>query len=66
MAFSPDGKYLAMDFSYSPAVLWEAEPQAWIEQACRMAGRNFSQAEWQQYFPGEEYRVTCSQWPARK
>lgn len=36
----------------------------WVERACRIAGRNLTQAEWQQYFPGSPYRLTCPQWPA--
>ncbi len=36
----------------------------WVERACRIAGRNLTQAEWQQFFPGSSYRLTCPQWPA--
>lgn len=36
----------------------------WVERACRIAGRNLTHAEWQQYFPGSPYRLTCPQWPA--
>jgi len=35
-----------------------------VDVACSIVGRNLTQAEWQQYFPGEEYRITCPQWPA--
>jgi len=35
------------------------QPQHWMEAACERLPRNLTQAEWQQYFPGEEYRSTC-------
>jgi len=40
------------------------DPEAWQAQACELVGRNLIQDEWQQYFPEEKYRRTCSQWPA--
>ena len=36
----------------------------WIEKACQRAGRNLTLSEWEIYFPDEEYRVTCLQWPS--
>ena len=36
----------------------------WAARACSIAGRNLTQAEWQQFFPGSSYRLTCPQWPA--
>jgi len=36
----------------------------WIARACRIAGRNLTQGEWKEFFPGAPYRVTCPQWPA--
>jgi hypothetical protein len=41
----------------------DISPESWQDQACEIAGRNFTQTEWQQYFPGKEYRKTCEQWP---
>jgi WD40 repeat protein len=35
-----------------------------IERACQVAGRNLTRREWQRFFAGEEYRLTCPQWPA--
>jgi hypothetical protein len=31
--------------------------------ACSTAGRNCTQTEWADYFPGEPYGKTCPQWP---
>jgi hypothetical protein len=41
-------------------------PAEWIRQACYRVGRNLTQAEWALYFPGEDYRKTCEQWPDGK
>ena len=37
--------------------------ESWQARACGQAGRNLTQAEWQQYFGGDPYRKTCEQWP---
>jgi len=36
----------------------------WASRACTVAGRNLTRQEWQQFFPGSAYRVTCPKWPA--
>ncbi len=35
----------------------------WVERACRIAGRNLTQEEWEQFFPGRPYEITCPRWP---
>jgi len=36
----------------------------WLETACQVVGRHFTRIEWEKkYFPKEEYRKTCEQWP---
>jgi hypothetical protein len=39
------------------------DPESWVKKACQRVGRNFTRVEWAQYFPSEEYRKTCEQWP---
>jgi hypothetical protein len=41
-------------------------PEGWIREVCQRAGRNFTQAEWRLYFPDEEYRKICEEWPVGK
>jgi hypothetical protein len=41
----------------------DTRTSAWVQRACRTAGRNLTQAEWKQYFPNMRYESTCPQWP---
>ncbi len=59
--FSPDGNTLAAS-NADQIILWDINPQSWIERTCQRAGRNFTRLEWAKYFPNEEYRATCPQW----
>ena len=45
------------------ARLWNLRLDELVDLACRTAGRNLTREEWRQYFPGQEYRKTCEQWP---
>jgi len=62
LAYSPDGKALASGIA-NEIILWNVDPESWAENACLRTGRNFTRTEWIQYFPNEEYRKTCEQWP---
>lgn len=64
VAFSPDGKILVSGGATTALIFWDLDPQSWVQKACLRAGRNFTRGEWDRYFPGEEYRITCPQWPA--
>jgi WD40 repeat protein len=61
LVFAPDGKTLYS--AGNTIVVWNLDPLDWLEESCRRAGRNFTKTEWDQYFPDEEYRKTCEQWP---
>ena len=61
----PDGLALALDPPdgvWTGAVAWDLDPQVWREAACLEAGRNLTEAEWEQYIGGP-YRATCPGWP---
>ena len=60
---SPDGRTVVSSRN-GEIISWDLDPTAWQREACDAAGRNFSQAEWDQYFPGETYRPTCPLQPA--
>ena len=36
------------------------DPSVWLREACAVAGRDLTRAEWDRYLPGREYRPTCS------
>lgn len=61
--FTPDGKYLIAGKENGEVTLWNVNIDDWIELSCSITGRNLTRAEWSQYFPNEEYRKTCDQWP---
>jgi DNA-binding SARP family transcriptional activator/WD40 repeat protein len=44
--------------------LWDVNPADWLTIACRIAGRNLTQAEWHQYLPSRPYQLTCPGLPA--
>lgn len=62
LAFSPDSNTLASGSQAGTVILWDLDVEAWKARACELAGRNLAEAEWQKYFPGEEYRLTCPQY----
>jgi WD40 repeat protein len=64
----PTGQIISMTSSYhylhtldadGDVLRWEISTSDWIVLACQTAGRNLTQAEWETYFPAQEYRVTC-------
>lgn len=62
IAFTPNGEMLVSGHSDGTIRLWNLKTEELLILACRKAGRNLSLEEWQQYFPNEEYRITCPQW----
>jgi hypothetical protein len=45
-------------------VLWDLDPDHWIDGACAVAGRNLTRAEWDQYIGDlASYRTTCPEYP---
>jgi WD40 repeat protein len=71
LTFSPDSEMLVSSDSNGSIRLWpmdaitdrasasDLQLPAALELACRTAGRNLTEREWAEYFPGEAYRPTC-------
>jgi WD40 repeat protein len=43
--------------------LWNMQLDELVKLACRTAGRNLTEKEWQQYFYGQPYQKTCPELP---
>lgn len=44
----------------------DTRTDAWTHHACAIAGRNLTEAEWEQFFPSRPYHATCPQWRSGK
>lgn len=64
IAFSTDGNRLISAQEDGTIYSWDVSPAAWKNILCSQVGRNFTQEEWEVYFPNEPYRRTCEIWPA--
>ncbi|MFC1975810.1 hypothetical protein ACFLXQ_05390 [Chloroflexota bacterium] len=59
VVFSPDDRTLATATHYGRVILWDMNLESWQNQACRLANRNLTPAEWSLYLGDEPYRQTC-------
>jgi WD40 repeat protein/DNA-binding SARP family transcriptional activator len=57
--FSPNGKEIIATFWSGLGVAWNVDPAAWQRQACRIANRNLTRAEWRDFLPQRSYRAVC-------
>jgi WD40 repeat protein/DNA-binding SARP family transcriptional activator len=60
--FLPDSATVIIADRDGAVYTWDTRPEHWIEQACAVAGRNFTEAEWRDTFGARPYHQTC---PAR-
>ncbi len=44
-------------------LLWDVDEESWEKRLCRIAGRNFTQEEWQKYLGDRPYEKTFPQYP---
>jgi DNA-binding SARP family transcriptional activator/WD40 repeat protein len=58
--FSPDGAYLYGFTNAGRQYRWDVRPSSWERQACAIAGRTLTRAEWNDALPGREYRPACT------
>jgi len=70
VSFSPDGKTLAAGYGRGVhrgggVVLWDVDLYSWRLHARQIANRNFTPAEWQQFFPERPEDQRTVREPAR-
>ena len=56
--FFPDGTHVFGDFGPT-GVVWNVDPVAWEAQACRVAHRNLTREEWNDFLGQRRYRPVC-------
>ncbi len=57
--FFPDGTHVLGDFG-STGVVWDVDPVAWEAQACRVAHRDLTREEWNDFLGQRTYRPVCA------
>ncbi|MEA2292908.1 MAG: hypothetical protein QOE86_547, partial [Solirubrobacteraceae bacterium] len=57
--FALDGTHVFAAFSNGRGYRWDVRPRSWERQACRVAGRRLSRAEWYDALPGRSYAPAC-------
>jgi WD40 repeat protein len=59
MAFFPDGIHVLGVFGDGTGVVWNVDPSAWEAQACAVARRPLTRAEWTDFLGGRAYEPPC-------
>jgi len=57
--FLPDAHTVIVATRDGAVYEWDTRVKSWIEFACRVAGRNLTDAEWHDVFGDRRYRQTC-------
>jgi WD40 repeat protein len=58
--FLPDGHTVIVATRDGAVYTWDTRVDQWIEFACRVTGRNLTDAEWRDAFRDRPYRQTCT------
>ena len=64
LAFADHDRALVSSSQDDTLAFRSMDPLVWEAQACAIAGRNLTQAEWHQYMGSRAYHKTCAQWLA--
>ena len=59
VGFQPDGESVLVAYEDGSVIQFATDPDAWIDHACRVAGRNLTEHEWRDAFGDGPYRETC-------
>jgi WD40 repeat protein len=65
LAFSPDGRCLAVDDGAGGVNLWSFAREDWIAVARELSNRNISRDEWKRFMPDTEYPASTDAAPVR-
>ena len=57
---SPDGSRLYVTYEHGQAFDWATDPAILAADACAIAGRTLTKAEWAQYLPNRPYAPACA------
>jgi WD40 repeat protein/DNA-binding SARP family transcriptional activator len=57
---TPDGNAVIAGYDTGQAYRWDIRPETLVRQACRIAGRGLTRAEWDEFLPGREYKPACT------
>ena len=57
--FTRDGQYVVAVFADGRGYRWDVRPSAWSRQACAVAGRRLTRAEWAEALPERPYSPAC-------
>jgi WD40 repeat protein len=64
VAFADHDRTLVSGAQDGTTAYRQLDPETWERQACAIAGRNLTRAEWQQYVGNSGYHKTCPQGPS--
>jgi class 3 adenylate cyclase/WD40 repeat protein len=62
--YTPDGSSIVVVYSDGSAAVWPVSVRGWMDHACAVARRNFTQEEWSRFVPNEPYQRTCPDLPS--
>ena len=57
--FTPDGRDVVVSDDTGKAWVFPVSLDQWEAQACQVANRNFTRAEWTEFLPQLPYRQVC-------
>ena len=57
--FAPDGKHVFAVFRDGRGYRWDVRAASWDRQACQIAGRRLTRAEWHEALPDRTYAPAC-------
>jgi WD40 repeat protein/DNA-binding SARP family transcriptional activator len=57
--FTPDDTHLIAAYQNGRAYRWDIRPASLVRQACKVAGRRLTRAEWDEFLPGWPYEPAC-------